>query len=738
MLFDPGVSTRQQQAFRKSFLWIYALLVALGLTLILSINLFRAPDVTVTIGQPATAVIVAPFTHSFTSNILTQQARQEAANAVLDQYTSLDLNIGRSQLNMARQMFTYVDTVRADNQANQARKISYLQAIESAVIDEAVAADLLALNETEYAVARQEVLDIIDTTMRVDIKESQLREAQRTARLQASLNLSRAQENVVTSLAPQFIVANVFLNEAATQARRAEAAAGIAPIERTIYKDQVVLQAGEMVTPAHVELLTEIGLLQVQTDWPSIVSIFLSSLLAMVLLTLFWQQYETEMRQNGRYLLALAGLILIFAFIAKMLASGGSAPLLYWYPLAAMAMMLAVIYDVNLAVLVTVVMSGLIGFTVADSLELTIYYAAGGLLAALSLRDAQRINAFFRAGVVAAVGYVAVIVAFRLTQGLATLELLQLLLYGLANGVLSAALTLIGFFILGGLFRMTTTLQLQELSRLDHPLLQELLRRAPGTYHHSIMVANLAEQAADRIKAQSTLVRVGAFYHDIGKMNRPLYFTENQEGVNPHDDMNPYRSAEVIMSHVTDGLDLARRYKIPDRIRDFIAEHHGRRLVKSFYLKAVEQAGGDAEQVERDRFRYAGPRPRSRETGIVMLADAIEATSSALRPNTEKAIEKLVSTIIEEDLREGQLDRSGLTLGDVQMIRDSFIETLKGRFHVRVKYPGNEMMEETAVFPLPADADAWPQLPEPAPSRPLPLPVREETPRKQTRGNETG
>ncbi|MBK8984637.1 MAG: HDIG domain-containing protein [Chloroflexi bacterium] len=390
--------------------------------------------------------------------------------------------------------------------------------------------------------------------------------------------------------------------------------------------------------------------------------------------------------------------------------------IMYWYPLAAMAMLLTVIFDTYLALVVTTVMAGLIGVSVTNSLELTIYYAAGGMLAALTLRDAQRINTFFRAGVMASVGYITVIVIFRLNQDLAAFELLQLLLYGLANGVLSAALTLVGFYFLGSLFRVTTTLQLQDLSRLDHPLLQELLRRAPGTYHHSIMVANLAEQAADRVKAQSTLVRVGAFYHDIGKMNNPFYFTENQEGHNPHDSLDPYTSAEIIASHVTDGLELARRYKLPDRIRDFIAEHHGRRLVKGFYLKALEQAGGDVNGVEEARFRYPGPRPQSRESGIVMLADAIEAISSALRPNTEKAIEKIVTSIIQEDLREGQLNNSGLTLGDIQMIRESFIETLKGRFHLRVRYPGNEEMEEDVAADKPA------QLAEPQLTGALPLP----------------
>lgn len=700
---------RGRRAFRQSILWVYALIVALGLTLILSFQLFQPSDVIVTLNEPAAAEIVALYTHTFTSEVLTEQARADAAKAVSDQYTALDLNIGRTQLNLASQMFNYIDTIRADSQANQARKIQYLQAIQTAVIDELVAADLLAMNEAEYTVARQEVLDIIDTVMRQEIKESQLRDAQRAARLQASLNLTRAQENVVTNLAPQFIVPNVFLDEVATQAKRTEATTAVQPIARTVYKGQVIIQAGKIVDAADLELLTELGLLQVKTNWRTVVSTFLSSLLAMVIISLFWQQFEPIIRQNTRYLAAMGSIIWIFALLAKLLPTG-TTYILYWYPLAAMAMLLAVIYDEAMSIVVTVVMAGLIGFNVANSLELTIYYAAGGLLAALTLRDAQRVNAFFRAGVVAAVGYITVIVIFRLTQDIGTLELLQILLYGLANGVLSAALTLVGFFALGSIFKMTTTLQLQELSRLDHPLLQELLRRAPGTYHHSIMVANLAEQAADRIKAQSTLVRVGAFYHDIGKMNNPSFFTENQEGHNPHDSIGPERSAEIIVSHVTDGLELARRYKLPDRIRDFIAEHHGRRLVRGFYLKAVEQAGGDETQVDESRYRYPGPRPQSRESGIVMLADAVEATSSALRPNTEKAIEKLVTTIIQEDLREGQLNNSGLTLGDIQMIRESFIEALKGRFHVRVRYPGNEEMEDGEI----------PQIE--APNAPLTLP----------------
>ncbi len=716
--------SRWQRFKTESTLWLFTLLLAAALTLIFSITLFERALVTAVVGQPAPADIFAPFTHTYTSQVFTNQARQDAANAITDQYTPLNADIGRAQLTQARQFFNFVDTVRADSQATTAKKIEYLRSVVGLTIDDAIASDLLSLGDEEYGTVKQETLDIIDTVMRQEIRESQLRDAQRAARRQASLNLTPAQANVVTSLAPQFVVPNVFLDEVVTQTQKEQAAEAVAPVVRTVYKGQQIVSAGTLITAADEELLTGLGLLEEQIAWDGVVSNFMASLLACVLISLFWQQLDNEITKNNRYLGALTALILIFAVIAKILPIGTNT-MLYWFPMAAFSMLLAVIFDLNLAMLVTAVMSGLFGFAVANSsLEMTLYFAAGGLLAILTLRDAQRINAFFRAGVVAAVGSMTVILMFRITQDLAFFELAQLLLFGLANGVLSAALTLAGFFIMGGAFRMTTTLQLQELSRLDHPLLQELLRRAPGTYHHSIMVANLAEQAADRIKANSTLVRVGAFYHDIGKMNHPAYFTENQEGVNPHDNLPPHESARIIINHVLDGLSLAKQYRLPDRIRDFIAEHHGRRLVWAFYRKAVEQAGGDEKLVDMEPFRYLGPRPRGRESGIVMLADAVEATSTALRPNTGQAIEKLVNKIIDDDIMLGQLNNSGLTMKDIELIRESFIETLKGRFHVRVRYPGNEDMEEGGMAALAAPAQA--QLLPPTSSALPPQPTAEE------------
>jgi putative nucleotidyltransferase with HDIG domain len=384
----------------------------------------------------------------------------------------------------------------------------------------------------------------------------------------------------------------------------------------------------------------------------------------------------------------------------------------FLYPAAAFSIIVAVIFETRLAIFLTMIQAALVGYIAQDSLEIAVYAAVGGILAVLTLRDVQRLNALFRVGLVAAVGNLAVILIFRLPTDIAAMDLLTLLLLGLINGsVLSAGLALAGIFLIGSVFGVITPLQLQELSRLDHPLLQELLRKAPGTYHHSIMVANLAEQGAEKVKANSPLVRVGSFYHDIGKMNRPEFFSENQNGGNPHDNLDPYSSARIIISHVTDGLELARRYRLPSRIRDFIGEHHGDRVLKSFYKKALDSAGGEEEAVDPARFRYKGPRPRSRETGIVQLADSIEATSRALGPNTEEEIERLVNKIVDEHLSEGQLVHSGLTLGDIQLLKESFIKTVKGRFHVRVRYPGNEELE---VGPSELPASTAPAISVPA------------------------
>ena len=332
------------------------------------------------------------------------------------------------------------------------------------------------------------------------------------------------------------------------------------------------------------------------------------------------------------------------------------------------------------------------------------YFLVSGVCGALTLGRAQRVTSFFWSGVAIAVAGAAVIVAYRLPlqttdiTGLGTLMGVALL-----NGVISPTLALFLQFFLAQFLGLTTALQLMEISRPDHRLLQHLLRNAPGTYQHSLQVSNLAEQAADQIGADTLLTRVGALYHDVGKTVNPAYFIENQVigSPNPHDNLDPEISAEIIIRHVKDGLDLANNYRLPRRIQDFIAEHHGTMHTRYQYVKAVESAGGDKSKVDKNKFQYPGPRPQSRETAILMLADGCEARLRAERPEGKEELRNVIKEVVDNRLSSEQLDNTDLTLRDLDDIIESFTTTLRGIYHPRIEYPKLEQQEQPIFDPTP-------------------------------------
>jgi putative nucleotidyltransferase with HDIG domain len=291
-------------------------------------------------------------------------------------------------------------------------------------------------------------------------------------------------------------------------------------------------------------------------------------------------------------------------------------------------MIVSMLYRGKLSLISTLPLAVLVTYGLPNALELTVYYTLGGYFGVLALGRAQRFSSFIRAGLAITLSGIVIIVAFRLPQtstdwfGLATLASAALVC-----SIAAAGISLMLDYFLAQLLGMTTALQLTELSRPDHPLMQFILRNAPGTYQHSLQLANLAEQAAELINADPLLTRVGALYHDCGKAINPVFFIENQlpGSPNPHEDLSPVASAEIILRHVTDGVEMGRRYHLPRRILDFIKEHHGTMITHYQYVMAVEAANGDESLVDINTFRYPGPRPRSRETALLMLADGSEA-----------------------------------------------------------------------------------------------------------------
>jgi putative nucleotidyltransferase with HDIG domain len=381
--------------------------------------------------------------------------------------------------------------------------------------------------------------------------------------------------------------------------------------------------------------------------------------------------------------------------------------------MAAFSIMVAVLIEVQLSVLTTMLLGLVIGYVAEGSWDLTAYAVMGGLVGIFSMGQVERVNRLLWAGVYVSLMNVAVVLVLNAPgNNLDSTGLLRLVAAGVANGVFSASLALIGFFLAGNLLGITTSLQLQELARPTQPLLRQLLLRAPGTYHHSLMVSNLSEQAADRIGADALLTRVGAYYHDVGKTVRPYFFVENQmDGINVQDHLDPRTSAQIIISHVKDGLDLAKKYGLPRNVRAFIPEHQGRGFIKYFYHQALEEAD-DPSLVDEDDFRYPGPKPQSRETAIVMLADSCEAAVRASHPESVEEMDKIVRRIINEKLTTGELDECDVTTRDLDQVRGAFVEMLHGVFHPRVKYP-EEVKEELAsgsraALPLPEPVSASP------------------------------
>jgi putative nucleotidyltransferase with HDIG domain len=318
------------------------------------------------------------------------------------------------------------------------------------------------------------------------------------------------------------------------------------------------------------------------------------------------------------------------------------------------------------------------------------YYLLSALTGVLVLGAARRVWSFFRAGMAVAGAAIAMLLAFRVPYTpMDAVAIIQLAGAAMFSGLAAASIALLLQYFLAQMLGLTTALQLIEISRPDFPLLQFFLRNAPGTYQHSLQVANLAEQAAELIGADALLTRVGALFHDVGKSMNPMFFIENQPqgAMNTHEDIDPAVSATTIIAHVTDGVALARKYRLPRRIDDFILEHHGTMLTRYQYSQAVEAAGGDKTRVDESKFHYPGPAPQSRETALLMLADGSEARTRAERPQDEEAMRRIVLSTIEHAQKQGQLDHTQLTLRDLSLITEAFVNVLRGTHHPRISYP---------------------------------------------------
>lgn len=699
----PTTMERIRRAFRAARLWVILFMGLIGSVVILSIPVDNTQQTFgLEVNDVAPQDIRAPYPLTYVSDVLTMEAVENAGNSIATVFDPPDISVTRQQIKRLDYALEFIDAVRMDSYASSEQQMGDLASMADIRLDTESAESILALNDARWNTVKIETRSVLEQVMRNEIRQGRTEEARRTIPAIVSISLPEAQAELVGKLAPAFVAPNSLPNEEATEALEQAARGEVAYVERSYAQGETIISRGDIVSELELEALEAFNLLRAPNPWVTIATN--AGFIFLVGGTFSLYAFRTHPKLILRSNLALVlSLMFIVNTLGMQFMIPGRTLLPYIYPAATIPILLSVFFSPNMGVTSALVIGAVGGFIAPRGLEMALYLTMSGALAALMIGKAERLGSFIWAGVAAAVGASLVILIFRIPDPATDMiGKAQLLGSAIVSGLLSASL---GFGLLlgiGNLLGITTNLQLIELSRPDHPLLQQILRNAPGTYQHSLQVANLADQAARAIGADHLLTRVGALYHDAGKSLRAQFFIENQvAGQNVHEQLDPKTSADIILGHVRDGMELAKKHRLPVSIRAFINEHHGTMETAYQFRAAIEASGGDEDRIDRKDFTYPGPRPRSRETAILMLADGVEAAARAENPTNDEEIEQVVRWVIENRLANGQLDRTELTLRDLDTIRNSFLLTLKNIYHPRIRYSQiAEEQEAEAVPPV--------------------------------------
>ena len=631
-------------------------------------------------GVVADRAIRAPRSVSYTSEAFTGVEREKAAAAV-PKHFSRNPAVVVAEAGKLQSEIAAIGRVRESTAARE-QKIVALTRLPEVALAQPVATDLVDLPPTEWDALARELEKSLQTVSTPDIRPEQLDLVRADVPKAVPAAWSDRQKRVAVELVRPHVLANVAFDAVATQLAQQAARAAVGQVQVQVTGGEVVVREGQVVTPQDVEKLRALGLANADIDWKGAIGLFLWALLIAAVLALFVSRYDEDAWSDDRRVV-LVGLSLVALTVAARVVVPSHALAVYLVPYAGVAMVLTVLVGGRTA-LATQIAGALHVGIMSGQVELVAYVLVPALLGMGAVRRATTAREFVAGAAFVAGGNLGVVSAFVLVGRFTdVLGLLQLGSAAIGSGLGSGLVAFGGMVLLGHLFRITTVFELRELADPNHPLLRQLLLRTPGTYHHSLLVANLAERAAEVIGADPLLARVGAYYHDVGKMRNPSAFIENQTGTNPHDELDPLVSAGIVSAHIRDGLALAERYRLPEVIREMIPGHHGTSVIRYFYQQALSRG----QRVDEAAFRHPGPKPRTREAGIVMLADGTEASVRSLAEKAPGAIRAMVEKIVGERVADGQLDECDLTLRDVHRVKDAFCELLAGVYHERIPYP---------------------------------------------------
>ncbi len=671
---------------KKTYLNIITLLLFTTILFFITIQKVETKKIDVKVGDTAPFEIRA--TKEIEDKIATEKLKAEAANNVEPRYR-LSPSVQMTMKNNIKEFFDKVRKLQADETLTLSKKVEVLGEESRILLSKNEYYIALRLSEDELDNFENTLYDLISQIMGVGIREEDLEyEKGNIEKTFETIDLSENEKKLGIALLTSTIQPNKFIDEEATKRRKEEEIAKVEPV--IIKEHQVIVRKGDVIDSHTLDLIRESGLLKEKDgyDRRTVVGIVILILLLQIIIFGYIYLFNREVLEGNMLL------ILIIIITTIILISEGTYNISpFIMPVSTAALLIAILIDIRLSLIVNMFIIFILGFMLKlDETIIAMYLVSGSIGAYMVTKQQQRYNILIN-GLLIGISNVLTIVSFGLIKKLEGIDVIAKSGYGMLNGLFCAVLTIGTLPIWENIFKIVTPLKLLELSNPNQVLLKRLLLEAPGTYHHSIIVGNLSERAAEAIGADPLLARVGAYYHDIGKLKRPYFFKENQLGMdNPHDKLKPNMSTLIITNHTKDGIALAKEYNIPEEIIDIIAQHHGDTTVSYFYHKALKE--NESKEVNIEDFRYPGPKPKTREAAIVMLADSTEAAVRSLKEPTKKNIEEMIRNIIKGKLQDGQLEECNLTLKDLNTIANAFSTIMMGIFHERIEYPNLELDKE--------------------------------------------
>ncbi|WP_394903113.1 HD family phosphohydrolase [Clostridium butyricum] len=624
----------------------------------------------------------------------TKEAEDKALEKVDKQYTQ-KAEVKKQAEDNVILLFEKLNTIINNQSAQTATStsvesnVSELKKIEGIALSEDEYKELLNIPKEQLSSLQKDILNIIDKTYEKNINEKD-DESLNIARdsavsLVEKLNLADKLKYVLEELVKGQINPNCFYDEEKTQELIDETRKSVAKV--VIKQNQIIVKEGVPVTQNELDILSDLGMLDDGKN--TSIYLYVYIVLAMFVGIIMFLQYNyidrnySEIFKNTKKITLISVINLMTLVFARTI--GLVSP--YLIPFACAPILLTLLINYKISIVISILNVIVISIATGFDAQVMMLGVISSILGATLLKKMQQRNELLYSTLYLSIVGVIITVSTGILISSNLREVLIKSGITFIGGVLSGIFALGILPFLEGTFNEVTTLKLLELSNPNHPLLKKLLMEAPGTYHHSMLVANLAEMASEEVGANSVIVRIGSYYHDVGKTERPYFFGENQMGgENPHNHMTPNLSAKIIISHVKDGIELARKYNLPKVIQDIIGEHHGTTLVKYFYY-TMKNNSENPEEVKEEDYRYPGPIPNSKEAGIIMLADSVEAAVRSIKEPSEDKIKEMINNIISDKLSCGQLNDCNLTIKDIEKIKKCFLTALNGIYHHRIEYP---------------------------------------------------